>query len=454
MESIEGICKAIIFESQSSTYKVIKCLIKNNEEILVGNFPIMELEGRYRFEGKYVSNEKYGDQFQVESYNVLAHDSKSGLIDYLASDKFKGIGKSTATKIVDALGLDAIDKIKQDPNCLAGIKISKALRDSLKDELIKSEEQEATYIKLYSFGLTQNMAKRVYDLYLDDSVKKIEENPYILIKDLQGFGFYKCDLLAKNIGFSLHSPLRLKEAMIFTLNEACIQYGFTYVTKYQLVASTMTLLNKKETDKIKEEEITVILNDLLVSNRLVSINERFYPKYLYDAEKNTRERLIQIKNFKLDLPSKDDALKWIAICEEKLGFNLLSLQRDAVLKSVTSKVSIITGGPGTGKTTIIKALLMTEAFLRKLNPEDKEFRNKVLLLSPTGKASKRLAQSALMEAQTIHHALGYSADGSFLKTKLDTLNEELIIVDEASMIDINLMSHLVDALRIMQNLFL
>lgn len=447
MESIEGICKAIIFESQTSTYKVIKCLIKNNEEILVGNFPIMELEGRYRFEGKYVSNEKYGDQFQVESYNVLAHDSKSGLVDYLASDKFKGIGKSTATKIVDALGLDAIDKIKQDPNCLAGIKISKALRDSLKDELIKSEEQEATYIKLYSFGLTQNMAKRVYDLYLDDSVKKIEENPYILIKDLQGFGFYKCDLLAKNIGFSLHSPLRLKEAMIFTLNEACIQYGFTYVTKYQLVASTMTLLNKKETDKIKEEEITVILNDLLVSNRLVSINERFYPKYLYDAEKNTRERLIQIKNFKLDLPSKDDALKWIAICEEKLGFNLLSLQRDAVLKSVTSKVSIITGGPGTGKTTIIKALLMTEAFLRKLNPEDKEFRNKVLLLSPTGKASKRLAQSALMEAQTIHHALGYSADGSFLKTKLDTLNEELIIVDEASMIDINLMSHLVDALK-------
>ena len=190
MESIEGICKAIIFESQSSTYKVIKCLIKNNEEILVGNFPIMELEGRYRFEGKYVSNEKYGDQFQVESYNVLAHDSKSGLVDYLASDKFKGIGKSTATKFVYALGLYALDKIKQDPNCLAGIKISKALRDSLKDELIKSEEQEATYIKLYSFGLTQNMAKRVYDLYLDDSVKKIEENPYILIKDLQGFGFY------------------------------------------------------------------------------------------------------------------------------------------------------------------------------------------------------------------------------------------------------------------------
>ena len=447
MEELEGICKSIIFESGTSSYKVIRCLVKNQDEIIVGNLPLIEVEGKYRFEGNYVLNQKYGRQFQVESYSVVAHDSKTGLIDYLASDKFKGIGKTTAAKIVEALGLDAIDKIKQDPNCLAALKISKPLRDMLTEELKRSEEAEAIYIKLYSFGLTQNMAKRVYDLYQAESVSKIEDNPYILIKDLQGFGFYKCDLLAKNIGFSLHSPLRLQEAMIFTVNEACNQYGFTYITKTQLISSTLSLLNKKENDKVLEEELNDVIDALINSNRLIYTSERFYPKYLYEAERNTRERLIQIKNFNLHLPSKDEANKSLAITEEKLGFNLLSLQRDAVLKSVTSKISIITGGPGTGKTTIIKALLMTEAFVRKQNPEDTEFRNKVLLLSPTGKASKRLAISAGMDAQTIHHALGYSADGNFLKTKLDPLDEELIIVDEASMIDINLMSHLVDAIR-------
>lgn len=206
MQEIEGICKAIIFESATSSYKVIKCLIKNQEVILVGNLPIIELEGKYRFSGDYVFNEKYGNQFKIESYSVVAHDSESGLIDYLASDKFKGIGRSTATKIVEALGLEALDKIKQDPNCLAGIKISKALRENLASELKKSEEQEANFIKLYSFGLSQNMAKRIYDLYQDTSVSKIEENPYILIKDVQGFGFYKCDLLAKNIGFPFIAP--------------------------------------------------------------------------------------------------------------------------------------------------------------------------------------------------------------------------------------------------------
>lgn len=447
MQEIEGICKAIIFESATSSYKVIKCLIKNQEVILVGNLPLIELEGKYRFSGDYVFNEKYGNQFKIESYSVVAHDSESGLIDYLASDKFKGIGRPTATKIVEALGLEALDKIKQDPNCLAGIKISKALRENLASELKKSEEQEANFIKLYSFGLSQNMAKRIYDLYQDTSVSKIEENPYILIKDVQGFGFYKCDLLAKNIGFSLHSPLRLTEAMIFTISEACNQYGFTYITKNQLITSTLSLLNKKESEQIEEAELIEALKNLVDSNRLVCVNDRFYPKYLYDAEKNTRERLMQIRDFSLKLPSKEDALKAISIAEKKLGFDLMFLQRDAVLKSITSKISIITGGPGTGKTTIIKALLMTEAFLRKLNPEDDSFRRKVLLLSPTGKASKRLALSADMPAQTIHHALGYSADGSFLKSKLDQLDEELIVVDESSMLDINLISHLLDALK-------
>lgn len=447
MKQIEGIVKGIIYESVNSPYKVIKVLINKKEEILIGNMPTIIVEGKYIFNVENKQSEKYGQQLEVVSYETKNHDSKDGLIDYLSSENFVGIGKKTATKIVEELGLDAIKKIKEDPNCLIPLKFGKEKSLSLYNQLMEFEQTEDIFINLYSYDLSKKMAKKIYDLYGNQTINKINNNPYILINDLQGFGFYKCDALAHNMGISLHNELRLCEAMIFTINSACNQYGFTFITKTQLINSTLSLLNKKESDKIEENELIYCIKHLISSNKVVTQGERYYPKYLYDAEINTKERLMSILNHKSNLISKDKALKLLDEVENKLGFKMLSLQCDAVLNSISSKISIITGGPGTGKTTIIRAILILEAYLNNVNVEDKEFQNNILLVSPTGKASKRMTISCGMKAQTIHHALGYQADGTFLKTKLDKLHHKLIIVDESSMIDITLMSNFLDAIK-------
>lgn len=444
---LEGIVKGIIYESVNSPYKVIKILIKKQEQILIGNMPNIIVEGKYLFNVDYKNSEKYGRQLEVLSYESQNHDSKDGLIDYLSSENFQGIGKKTATKIVEALGLDAIKKIKEDPNCLLPLKFGREKSMALYQQLINFEQTEDVYITLYSYGLTKKMAKKIYDLYGSLTLNKIKSNPYILINDLQGFGFFKCDLLAHNMGISLHNELRLSEAMIFTINSACNQYGYTFITKSQLITSTLSLLNKKEEDKIEENELVYCLKSLITSGKVVCIDERYYPKYLYNAEVNSKERLLSILNHKSNLHSKDKASKALNDVESKLGFKLLPLQKDAVLNSISSKISIITGGPGTGKTTIIKAILTLEAFLNNENIEDIDFQKNILLVSPTGKAAKRLTISCSMKAKTIHNALGYQADGTFTKTKLDKLHHKLIIVDESSMIDITLMSNFLDAIK-------
>lgn len=441
-----GIVKSIIFESLDSTYKVLRIEHNKEEYLVVGNFPNIEKYATYSFTGEFIETEKYGLEFKALSAKKEAHQDEDGLIKYLASKKFKGIGETTATKIVSALGINTLKIIKEKPDALLafGIKKEKALL--YQDIIRKSEKEEEIILKLYSYDLSTNMINRLLEKYQEDTLKVIEEDPYRLIKELDGYGFLKADKLARHLGVKEDDTRRIKAAINYTINQACIQKGFTFLSKKQLIETTNNLLSKNN-DVLFYEKIEQVIDSLRKEESIVIKDGHYYPYYLYQAEDSSYKRLMAIKDFP-DITLDDSILdNYISDIEAEIGFNLTTLQVLAIKRTVKSKVAIITGGPGTGKTTIIKALLMLEAKIGKQTINDECFINDILLLAPTGKASKRMSLACNLPAKTIHSALGYNEGGFFLKNERDKLREKLIIVDESSMIDICLLDALLSALE-------
>ena len=447
---IKGIVKSIVFESIDSLYKVLSVSQDDDTISVVGYFPQIDLEGYYEFEGDSIIHPKYGFQFQAKSYVSLNHTTIDGVISYLSSPKFRGIGEVSAKKIVDTLGLDAIEKIKKDENCLTSIKgISKAKAHDIYLAIKENEVAEAIYIKLYSYNLTPYMANVIYSKYLDLTIEKIEENPYILIYDLRGYGFKRCDDLALKIGFKENNPLRIQEAILYSINDRIERSGDTFLTLDQVLNLTVSLLNSRSKEyKFSEEDINLYIDELVMDERIKKVENRIYPIYLYNAETNVANKILDLLNYKYDKPNTNKLNDLIKKVSEVLKIELTDEQKNAIKVSAQNKISIITGGPGTGKTTIMKALLYVLSGLQNVDIFDSIFSNQVLLLAPTGRASKRLMMQTNMNAQTIHRALEYNEFGGFNKDGTNKLSQTIIIIDESSMIDIQLLSHLLDAILI------
>lgn len=443
--TIEGIVKRIIFESPDSDYKVIRILTEDDEIVVTGNMPFLELEARYEFDGELVDTTKYGVQFQSISYHKIVHNDAEGLILYLSSKQFKGIGPKLAAKIVDGLGLDCIDKIRHDPNVLESLGFKQDKIDTIYDAIIDQSKTEEIYIKLYSYGLTARMAARLYEFYGDSCINKIESNPYILIEDLEGYGFKRADTLAAKMGISTNDERRIKAGLSYVLNQACLQKGYTFLTKTQYIDTSYSILAKGHENEISKDDIERELEKMKGSNILRISGNRYYPYYLYEAEKSAANRLMQIRDYKFKAPDENEISSRLNIIEKNLGYSLTSLQYLALKRAIASKVCIITGGPGTGKTTIVKALLMLDAMLQKKEITDSEYVGQILLLAPTGKAAKRLSQSTGLPAKTIHSALGYNELG-FSYDELNQLANRLIIIDESSMIDVCLLDAMLRAI--------
>ena len=441
-----GFVKNIVFECADSTFKVINVKVSDDTITVTGSLAGIQEGLSYEFSGEYREHAKFGKQFNVSSFKQVKVQNEEALIKYLSSSYFEGIGIKTAEKIVKALGNDALDKIINDETALSRVEsLSDKKRESIRKQVIENQREEKIFLTLYSYGLSSNAAKKIYMRYLEDTLDVIKKNPYVLSHELENFGFLKCDEIAIESGFDLNSGIRIKEAILYVLKTYTIKYGFTYMNEEEIYNLTSKLLNKLSKTEIIASDFKAAFINLITNNEIYLIDSKVFPKNLYLAENNASIRLKQILSIPLTKTKNVDKVV-DSVCNN-LDFKLTSEQINAIKTSLTSKVSIITGGPGTGKTTILRCLLKSYALIEKLDIESLEFARRILLLSPTGKASKRLSLQCELPAYTIHKALEYDEFGRFKKGICDKLGASLIIVDESSMIDVELLSHLLDAVN-------
>ncbi len=445
---IYGSIDSYIYKSDDSLYKVAKIITKDKkEQIIVGSFIELEEGLEYEFVGEYVEHSRFGKQFKLESYTRTNSFSEAGLISYLSSDKFFGIGQRMARYIVEELGTDCITKILENPDVLDNIKqMSEPKKKVIVTTLKENYAQEQVVIQLYSYGLTNKMVYRLYEVYGTDAAIRIEENPYSLIYDVEGYGFKKSDALALKLGFKENDPLRLMEAIRYTLNAVCYQQGYTFLTLKQLINSSYTLLGYNPL--ITHKELEEALAKLVQNEKIVLDEDRYYDPILYRSEIRCAEAIQRLKKHSSKEYDKEKIQTAIKDVQKNVAIHYTDLQQEAIEKALSNKLTVITGGPGTGKSTIINGILRSYAILNHFTFPSDELDAKVIMMAPTGRAAKRMSEVTGFKATTIHKALGYNYEGGFTFSEDSPLSCSLVIIDEASMIDITLAASLFKAIPV------
>ena len=407
-----------------------------------GYFPQLDETRTYHFTGKWVEHSRYGWQFQVASFmsHQVVAQSKSSVVAYLSSNTFKGIGKKTAEAVVDALGVDAVNLILKDRLKLDAIKgISQKQKEIIFKTLEERQGDELILGPLYSYGISPKFVVKILKIYEKKAISIIHENPYQLIVDIEGIGFLKADEIARTIGIRLDDSRRIRAALIHVMNQILMQEGHTYVFRSQLLDMAMTFLNKDAT--VPQEAVETEVLELVKKEQLSEAEERLFLPVLMNAEMRIADMVHRLQ----DVPEVDEEKmkKAFVTVKKKLDIEYSMLQEEAILTSLKSSVSIITGGPGTGKTTVVKGILKTYDRLTagaKKTPVIK-------LASPTGRAAKRVEETTGREASTIHRLLGYDRNGTFAVNEDEPLVADLVIIDEVSMLDTYLAFQLFTSLQ-------
>jgi exodeoxyribonuclease V alpha subunit len=446
---IKGTHVATIFHNESNLYSVVRIRIDETNEpfdeaevVVTGYFPRMYEHDTYIFYGAFKDHPKFGRQYVAHHFRKDFPQTKEGVIQYLSSDLFKGIGKKTAEAIVETLGENAISVILADPEALHKVpKLSKAKAQELYEALKEHQGLEQIMIALSQFGFGPQLSMKIYQVYKDETLEIIQQNPYQLVEDVEGIGFGRADDLGYQLGISGNHPDRIRAACLFVLERDCLQEGHVYLTKEQLLANVKHLLEAKRDEEIPETAISQQLLMLTEEGKLIEEDSKFYIPSLYFAEKGivtNIKRLLQQTEAVTVFPESEFLLA-LGRLEERLSVQYAPLQKEAIQKALASPVFILTGGPGTGKTTVIKGIVEVFADLHgvSLNPKDYNKDNPfpILLAAPTGRAAKRMSESTGLPAVTIHRLLGWNGVEGFAHDEDEPINGKLLIVDEMSMVD-------------------
>lgn len=431
---LTGEVKEIIYQNEVNSYTVAEFETDEEEITIVGYLPFINVGDTLKLVGKIVTHQDYGEQFKVDTFEKTMPKSLSSLERYLANGTIKGVGPATAKKIVDTFGEETLHVLKFEPEKLSNIKgINKEKAIAISETFLENWELWQIVGYLEKFGIGVQNAKNVYQKLGFNAIDEIEKNPYILIDVANNVDFKKIDKIAIENGTSLDYAERIKCGVKYAINIACTN-GHCRVLKQNLVAFCKELLN------VTEEEIEENIITLKVANQIVEENNWLYLTAFYTAEQNIAEKiqiLIQSKNIK----KIENVKKELKSIEKKSDIELSEKQKEAVEAINENNVCIITGGPGTGKTTIIKTII--ELYEKQ--------GKKVVLCAPTGRAAKRMTETTGKEAKTLHRLLeiGKQDEENKLETvdrELAPLDADIVIVDEMSMVDIFIMNYLVKAL--------
>ncbi len=436
---IKGEVTDIIYQNEVNSYTIAVFETDEEETTIVGYLPFVKSGDTLKVEGKFVEHKDYGRQFKVETFEKLMPETLGALEKYLANGSIKGIGEATAKKIIKTFGEDTINVFKFEPEKLAQIKgISKSKAIEMSESFIENWEVWQIVGFLERFGIGAENAKKIYDLLGINAIEQIESNPYILIDMARGVDFKQIDQMALKLGISYDNQKRVESGIKYGLIKATYN-GHSCVIKQNLIDYVISLLDVT-TEAIEDNIINLkAKGEIIVETRDEA--EWIYLENFYNVEKEIATRIIRLdksKNLK-KIEHIENALKGV---EKKSNIELSEKQREAVLSINDSNVTIITGGPGTGKTTIIKTII--DLF--------EERKKKVVLTAPTGRAAKKMTEATGKEASTLHRLLGigklddegiYSRHSDY---KGEPIDADLIVVDELSMVDMFLMNYLLNCI--------
>ena len=436
---IKGEVTDIIYQNEVNSYTIAVFETDEEETTIVGYLPFVKSGDTLKVEGKFVEHKDYGRQFKVETFEKLMPETLGALEKYLANGSIKGIGEATAKKIIKTFGEDTINVFKFEPEKLAQIKgISKSKAIEMSESFIENWEVWQIVGFLERFGIGAENAKKIYDLLGINAIEQIESNPYILIDMARGVDFKQIDQMALKLGISFDNQKRVESGIKYGLIKATYN-GHSCVIKQNLIDYVISLLDVT-TEAIEDNIINLkAKGEIIVETRDEA--EWIYLENFYNVEKEIATRIIRLdksKNLK-KIEHIENALKGV---EKKSNIELSEKQREAVLSINDSNVTIITGGPGTGKTTIIKTII--DLF--------EERKKKVILTAPTGRAAKKMTEATGKEASTLHRLLGigklddegiYSRHSDY---KGEPIDADLIVVDELSMVDMFLMNYLLNCI--------
>lgn len=443
---VVGTISRMIFESKDNFFKILVVDIKEvNFEwslptiTVTGSFPEIEAQREYVFYGALVEHGRYGLQLQVQGYEESLPKTKDGLIAYLSSDEFPGIGRKTAQKVVTVLGEQAIQKIRQDYQVLAQVDISPAQAQALTEGLNKLDDSfSEILLYLNGLGVSTRMVEKIYNHYHTESLSVVKDDPYRLVRDIKGFGFKSADDLAYAQGIQETDPVRLRGGLLQTLFETCHTSGDTYLMAEELLDKGAELLattmpHEKMYPKLAQE----LAQMQEAGDVVLTEDQKVYLKTYYISEKeialNLQEQVRRLQD--TDFPSQEEITDLVADFEAEQGLAYGDEQKQAIYQALTSPIFLLTGGPGTGKTTIINGIVHC---YQKLHPQAE-----LALAAPTGRAAKRMAETTGYKASTIHRLLGLGLTSNqrqdLEEEEQNLVTEPFLIIDESSMIDTHLM---------------
>ena len=435
-EYISGNVERITFHSQETGFSVLKVQIRNKRDLVtvVGSVSLIFAGEFIQAKGKWLNDKSHGLQFKASFLKTTTPNTLEGIEKYLGSGLIRGIGSHFAEKLVKAFKEDVFEVIENDSLRLREVEgIGKVRAERITKSWAEQKVVREIMVFLQSHGVGTARAGRIYKTYGNDAIKIVSENPYRLAKDIKGIGFVTADNIARKLGIEEDSIIRAEAGISYALLEAASE-GHCGLPKERLIVEAVKLL---EIDKaIIEEALTNVLKkDEVISDFINDAQVIFLTAY-YRYEQIIAARLKALIKTPISLPTIDlvEAIPWV---EQKLHITLAERQRQAVSQAISSKVLVITGGPGTGKTTLVRSIITILNAKRVI----------IKLAAPTGRAAKRLSETSGLEAQTIHRLLDFKpGEGGFKHNAENPLKAELVVIDEASMIDVQLMSSLLKAI--------
>ena len=442
MEHLRCVVERITYQNADNGYTVLKCAVKNYSDLVtvVGTMPDTHVGSVLSLEGMWKMDAKYGRQFLVEKFEETLPATVYGIEKYLGSGLVKGVGPKFAKRIVEKFGKDTLDVIEETPDELLKVSgIGKVRVDRIKTSWQEQKEIKNIMLFLQSHEVSTSHATKIFKTYGSESIAIVKENPYRLADDIWGIGFKTADSIAQKMGIDKGKFVRLRSGIFYTLNKLA-EAGHCYTTREQLTGRSKELL------EVEEPELEITLDEMIRTNDVIrdeaEDREAIYLPPYYFSESGCAKRLLRLMSCgKKKSEDTEEILEKVAASSE---ITYDEIQWQAVKTAVSSKVMVLTGGPGTGKTTTTLGIISAY----------KQAGCQIILAAPTGRAAKRMSEATGMEAKTIHRLLEYKPPEGYQKNEEHPLEGDVLILDECSMIDIMLMYNLLKALPQQMSLIL